>query len=253
MQVSPGGQRHRVINRFGLAEKRCRQGREPVPPTDVTNLISEHDLSSVIRSVPVIDQLCAAAPFPTCARRSFATLTAAEVLRKQSKRSVSRPLRRPGAGATFRVLFKPMSRAGDGSGVGKAEPTGNAAGLRRLSVRVRLVDDEPAVGEFMAELPDSWGLDITVKRNGVEAETLIAADPDNFDLVVTDQTLPKMTGLELARRLMGGAPRPAGHFVYRLHRAPDPGANARRGDPRARDQAGRHRGGFFTLVRAIMK
>ncbi|MGE5240260.1 MAG: PAS domain S-box protein, partial [Bacteroidota bacterium] len=107
----------------------------------------------------------------------------------------------PGAGATFRVLLKPMSRAEGANGVEEAEPAGDTAELRRLNGRVLLVDDEPAVSEFMAELLESWGLDVVVKRNGVEAEALVADDPGRFDLVVTDQTMPKMTGLELARRL----------------------------------------------------
>jgi len=106
-----------------------------------------------------------------------------------------------GAGATFRVLFQPMSRA-EGGGVEEAETTGDSAEVRQLKGRALVVDDKPAVGEFMGELLENWGLDVTLKSNGVEAEALVAADPGNFDLVVTDQTMPKMTGLELARRLM---------------------------------------------------
>ena len=112
----------------------------------------------------------------------------------------------PGAGATFRVLFKPMSRAAGVNGVEETQPANDTAELRRLDGRVLLVDDEPAVSEFMAELLESWGLDVTVKRNGVEAEALVADDPDGIDLVVTDQTMPKMTGLELARRLTQAHP-----------------------------------------------
>jgi len=106
----------------------------------------------------------------------------------------------PGAGATFRVLLRPMSGAAGETGVAKAEPAG-ASDVRRLKGRVLVVDDEPAVGEFMAELLGSWGLDVTVKSNGVEAEAFVAGDPGKFDLVVTDQTMPKMTGVELAQRL----------------------------------------------------
>jgi CheY-like chemotaxis protein len=40
-----------------------------------------------------------------------------------------------------------------------------------------------------------------VKNNGVEAEAFVAADSGKIDLVVTDQTMPKMTGIELAQRL----------------------------------------------------
>ena len=107
---------------------------------------------------------------------------------------------KPGAGAAFRVLLRPMTDAMVETAVAEAEPSG-AADVRRLTGRVLVVDDEPAVGEFMAELLGSWGLDVTVKSNGVEAEAFVAADSGKFDLVVTDQTMPKMTGIELAQRL----------------------------------------------------
>jgi len=113
---------------------------------------------------------------------------------------------RPGAGATFRVLFKPMSRTEGRSGIEEAEPASATAEVRQLNGHVLVVDDEPAVGEFMGELLESWGLEVTVKPNGAEAEALFAENPQHFDLVVTDQTMPKMTGTELAQRLMARRP-----------------------------------------------
>jgi CheY-like chemotaxis protein len=113
---------------------------------------------------------------------------------------------RPGGGATFRVLFQPMSHAEGGSGVAAAEATSNSAEVRQLNGRVLVVDDEPAVGEFMGELLESWGLEVTVKPNGAEAEALFVKDPQRFDLVVTDQTMPKMTGIELTQRLLARRP-----------------------------------------------
>ncbi len=113
---------------------------------------------------------------------------------------------RPGAGATFRVLFRPMSQAEGKSGIEATESSANTAEVRQLNGRVLVVDDEPAVGEFMGELLESWGLEVTVKPNGAEAEALFAENPQHFDLVVTDQTMPKMTGIELAQRLMAQRP-----------------------------------------------
>jgi len=157
----------------------------------------------------------------------------------------------PHAGATFRVLFKPMSGEG-ASGVEEAEPAGAATEVRQLNGRVLVVDDEPAVGEFMAELLASWGLEVIVKNNGVEAETLLAADPGNFDLVVTDQTMPKMTGLELARWLMGAHPAlPVilyTGYTERLTEEQTRAAGIRALVTKPVDIAA-----FFTLVREIMK
>ena len=107
----------------------------------------------------------------------------------------------PGAGATFRALFPAIS----GSRVEAAAETGapDRATLRAapLSGRVLVVDDEPMVGEFIGELLASRGLDVTVKSDPVEAARWFAEDPRRVDLVVTDQTMPRMPGLELARRL----------------------------------------------------
>jgi len=113
---------------------------------------------------------------------------------------------KPGEGAAFRVLFQPMSQAAGNSGAEATESSANTAEVRQLNGRVLVVDDEPAVGEFMGELLDSWGLEVTVTPNGAEAEALFAHDPQRFDLVVTDQTMPKMTGTELAQRLLAKRP-----------------------------------------------
>jgi CheY-like chemotaxis protein len=105
----------------------------------------------------------------------------------------------PGEGATFRVLFPAMSEPVQTGMAADADE--GASAPRRLRGHVLVVDDEPAVGEFMQELLESWGLGVTLLENPVQAKTLFTAQPDRFDLVVTDQTMPKLTGLELARAL----------------------------------------------------
>jgi PAS domain S-box-containing protein len=107
----------------------------------------------------------------------------------------------PDTGTTFRILLAPLAAehaarndTGDPSAV--AEP--NAA---RLRGRVLVVDDEEMVGIMMGEILESWGLAATVIRNPVEAERWFMQDPARVDLVLTDQTMPKLTGLELAQRL----------------------------------------------------
>jgi len=110
----------------------------------------------------------------------------------------------PGRGARFRVLFRPMENA-EGESI-RAEALGPVSASRRLEGRVLLVDDEPAVAEFMAELLGSWGLEVIVQLNPVEAQTLFVADPGKYNLVVTDQTMPRLTGLDLARTFLALRP-----------------------------------------------
>jgi PAS domain S-box-containing protein len=109
-----------------------------------------------------------------------------------------------GSGACFRVLFPAMT-ANAGGEATRAKTLPSSPG-RQLRGRVLLVDDEPAVGEFMAELLGSWGLEVAVVRNPIAAQDLFAADPEHFDLVVTDQTMPRLTGLDLARTLLAMRP-----------------------------------------------
>lgn len=102
-----------------------------------------------------------------------------------------------GAGARFRVLFPPTLEA---AAVPSPVPLETAA-RARWQGRVLLVDDETAVAEFMHDLLQSRGLTVTVAAQGLAALELYRHHPDDFDLVITDQTMPKMTGIVLAKEL----------------------------------------------------
>ena len=105
-----------------------------------------------------------------------------------------------GHGATFRVLF-PCLRADDQSIEHETLDYVPASRKVALRGRVLVVDDEEMVVGFMRELLEGWGLEVTAKRAGPDARQVFADDPDRYDLVITDQTMPRMTGLELAREL----------------------------------------------------
>jgi PAS domain S-box-containing protein len=107
---------------------------------------------------------------------------------------------RPGEGTTFRVLL-PGVAAAPATNAGVQGGAGALSNRPQLTGRVLVVDDEQMVGEFMGELLSGWGLDVTVERQPLAAQTWFARDPSRIDVVVTDQTMPKMTGLELARRM----------------------------------------------------
>jgi DNA-binding NtrC family response regulator len=71
---------------------------------------------------------------------------------------------------------------------------------------VLVVDDEEMVGQFMSDLLENWGLEVVVKTSPLDARTMFEADPTRFDLVVTDQTMPRITGVELAQQLLAVRP-----------------------------------------------
>jgi len=101
----------------------------------------------------------------------------------------------PGAGTSFRILL-PAADAG---------PLPAAGGLpairparRRLQGRLLLVEDQAMVAGYMKELLQSWGLEVTVHGHPAEAHLWYLRDPKQVDVVITDQTMPSMTGVQLA-------------------------------------------------------
>ncbi|NOX08805.1 MAG: GAF domain-containing protein [Gammaproteobacteria bacterium] len=68
--------------------------------------------------------------------------------------------------------------------------------------RILIVDDEESVAGFMSDLFESRDGDVTVLTNSQSALRLFKQDPSAFDLVITDQTMPGLSGAELARSLL---------------------------------------------------
>jgi PAS domain S-box-containing protein len=69
------------------------------------------------------------------------------------------------------------------------------------SEHVLLVDDEEMLVEMMRRWLESLGYQVSAKTSSREALQLFRVDPQHFDLVVSDQTMPGMTGAELAQEL----------------------------------------------------
>jgi two-component system, cell cycle sensor histidine kinase and response regulator CckA len=50
------------------------------------------------------------------------------------------------------------------------------------------------------------GYSVETKRNPIEALDLVRSEPDRFDLVITDMTMPQMTGDKLAKEILSIRP-----------------------------------------------
>jgi PAS domain S-box-containing protein len=70
------------------------------------------------------------------------------------------------------------------------------------SERILFVDDEAALVEGGKELLASLGYRVTPRMSSVEALDVFRERPHDFDLVITDMTMPNMTGVDLARELL---------------------------------------------------
>ena len=68
-------------------------------------------------------------------------------------------------------------------------------------LRILAVEDEAAVAQLLALVLGGPTSKVTNVCNGEEALAKIAADPQPFDIVITDHNMPRMTGLELVRKL----------------------------------------------------
>jgi two-component system, cell cycle sensor histidine kinase and response regulator CckA len=69
------------------------------------------------------------------------------------------------------------------------------------STRILFVDDEPATLHVMNVMMSHLGLSVRVVNSPVEALDEFRKQPEAFDMVITDLTMPEMTGIELARGL----------------------------------------------------
>ena len=74
----------------------------------------------------------------------------------------------------------------------------NAVGTERIL----FVDDEKMLADMSKIMLERLGYSITVSTSSPEALAVFKKQPDAFDLVITDQTMPVMTGIDLARKML---------------------------------------------------
>lgn len=70
------------------------------------------------------------------------------------------------------------------------------------SERILFIDDEEVLTDLAKTMLERLGYLVTVRNNSLEGLTTFQNHPDRFDLVITDQTMPGMTGMDLSRRLL---------------------------------------------------
>ncbi len=103
----------------------------------------------------------------------------------------------PEKGAAFTVFLPAL---GEGDGVAASPEAPAPPGNKE---RILLVDDEPFFLDAVLENIRSLGYEGAAFQKSRDALAAFASDPDAFDLVITDQTMPEMTGVELIARIRG--------------------------------------------------
>jgi two-component system, cell cycle sensor histidine kinase and response regulator CckA len=72
--------------------------------------------------------------------------------------------------------------------------------------RILFVDDEAGLVEMGQEMLTDLGYQVESRTSSKEALAILLHDPSRFDLVITDQTMPDMTGIELAKEVLAVRP-----------------------------------------------
>jgi len=102
---------------------------------------------------------------------------------------------KPGKGTTFEILFPIID-------LKMEEAEESTPETPRGSEHILLVDDEAALVDIGQEMLTILGYKVTTKTNAAEALAAFQKEPDRYDLLITDLTMPGMNGDKLAMEMM---------------------------------------------------
>lgn len=103
-----------------------------------------------------------------------------------------------GKGSCFRIYFPVIENMADQMDV--SEP--DNAFLSKGTETIMIVDDDESILFSTRELLEDWGYQVLAFENGRQAFDEFKKTPDLFDLVLTDMTMPEMTGDQLAQKIL---------------------------------------------------
>jgi len=101
----------------------------------------------------------------------------------------------PGKGTAFHIFLPVVSE----------ELMTEKEAIKQIPIgteKILFVDDEDILADMGKDMLERLGYHVTVRKNSIDALETFQNQPDLFDLVITDQTMPGMTGVDLARRML---------------------------------------------------
>lgn len=100
-----------------------------------------------------------------------------------------------GEGSTFEILIPAQKYAA-------AREATLETPIPRGNESVLFVDDETMIVDVVKKMLELLGYHVIARTSAIEALEAFKSNPDSFDLVITDLTMPKMSGLDLAERIL---------------------------------------------------
>ncbi len=101
----------------------------------------------------------------------------------------------PGKGTSFEIYFPAMEKT-------EIRKTDAVLPLPIGNERILFVDDEPSLVHIGKQILEPLGYEVEARTSSLEALELFKVKSEKFDLVITDMTMPKMTGDDLAREIL---------------------------------------------------
>ena len=109
---------------------------------------------------------------------------------------------KPGQGSTFTIIFPTIEK--------KVTPVQTTpmeqADLPMGTERIIIVDDEEDILDMAKRLLESLGYQAVTAASAIQALAIFRQDPSKFDLIVTDQVMPVMSGEDLSREVLAMRP-----------------------------------------------
>ena len=105
-----------------------------------------------------------------------------------------------GKGTTFTIYFPEHIALTESNA---AEPAALELGKGE---RILLIDDEKMIADSAGKLLERLGYRVTAKTDPRAALQAFEENPNAFDLVVTDLTMPRLSGIEVARKILALRP-----------------------------------------------
>jgi PAS domain S-box-containing protein len=106
----------------------------------------------------------------------------------------------PGQGTAFTIYFPALASAVPVAGQVQAATTQGAG------QKILFVDDEPSVAKIGLRLLERLGYEAVALTDPVAARDRLVSNPQEFDLVITDYLMPRITGMDLSRAVWAVRP-----------------------------------------------